>query len=71
MMRILRLKVDQLHDYHSVRNIRTNLLNMRGIQYVRVTRDLGHILVEYMDAALSPAMIMMQIERMGHQVKIY
>jgi len=45
-MRLLRLKVDKLHDYNHVRNIRINLLNLRGIHYVRVTADLGHVLIE-------------------------
>jgi copper chaperone CopZ len=70
-MRLLRLKVDKLHDYHSVQNIRTQLLNLRGIRYIRVTRDLGHVLVEYIDAALSPDMIVNHISKMGHQVTLY
>ena len=70
-MRLLRLKVDKLHDYNHVRNIRINLLNLRGIHYVRVTADLGHVLIEYGEAALSPKSIMQHLTDSGFKVYLY
>ncbi len=70
-MRLLRLKVDRLHDYHSVQSIRTSLFNLRGIHYVRVTRDLGHVLIECMEAALSPKSIMEHLTDSGFKVNLY
>lgn len=70
-MRLLRIKVDRLHDYYSVQSIRTSLLNLRGVHYVRVTRDLGHVLIEYVEAALSPKSIMEHLMDSGFKVNLY
>ena len=70
-MRLLRLKVEKLHDYNKVRSIRTNLLNLRGIHYVRITRDLGHVLIEYLEAVLSPKSIMEHLTDSGFKVNLY
>lgn len=70
-MRLLRLKVDRLHDYQSVQRIRTSLFNLRGIHYVRITHDLGHVLIDYMENALSPKVILDHLATSGFKVCLY
>lgn len=69
LMHIVRLTVDKLHDYHCVQRIKSNLGSIRGIHTIRVSIKPNVVVVEYAEAALSPKLIIQQLELLGHQVK--
>lgn len=68
-MHIVRLTVDKLHDYHCVQKIKANLNTLRGIHTIRVSIKPSVVIVEYAEAALSPQLIIQQLQLLGHQVK--